>query len=120
MTAAGFQSELKPKAWQVLAGDSAAGRLQDSAVPELTATHQAPGRPSRFTESFTCNHCACTPLSFQHAKLKYRRVGFCFFLLKSQELVSADLIPPNIQTKYSLTILTIPLGKLAKSDSNVQ
>lgn len=117
MTAAGFRSELKPKAWQVLAGDSAAGRLQDSALPELTATHQAPGRPS-LKESFTCNHCACTPLSFQHAKLKYRRVGF--FLLKSQELVSADLIPPNIQTKYSLTILTIPLGKLAKSDSNVQ
>lgn len=27
VTAAGFQSELKPKAWQVLAGDSAAGRL---------------------------------------------------------------------------------------------
>lgn len=47
-------------------------------------------------------------------------IGGLVFLLKSQELMSADLIPPNIQTKYSLTILMMPLGKLAKSDSNVQ
>lgn len=60
-----------------------------------------------------------TRLSFRHAKLKYC-IFFSFFLLKLQELMNADLIPPNMQTKYLLTFLMIPLGELAKSDSNVQ
>lgn len=109
MTAAGFWSELKPKAWQVLAGDSAAGRLQDSALPELTATHQAPGRPSRFKESFTCNHCACTPLSFQHAKLKYRRV--VFFFAEVAGTCERRLNSPKYTDKILAYHLNDPSGK---------
>lgn len=42
------------------------------------------------------------------------------FLLNLQELLNVDLIPPKMQTKNLLSILMVPLEKLAKSDSNIQ
>lgn len=62
------------------------------------------------------SHKSTTCLSLGQAKLKYLKA----FLLNMQKVLKTDLIPKKIQTKNFLSILMSPLGKLAKSDNNIQ